>query len=72
MLIYYIGYLTIQDSKYKKINNITALYLVFNELNEYFEENNGNKYLTLINTNESKEKTKNYEIYIGDTNQTFK
>ena len=72
MLIYYIGYLTIQDSKYKKINNITALYLVFNELNEYFEENNGNKYLTLINTNESKEKTKNHEIYIRDTNQTFK
>ena len=27
----------------------------------YFEENNGNKYLALVATNESKEKTKKYE-----------
>ena len=29
---------------------------MFNKMNEYFEENNGNKYLTLAPTNESKEK----------------
>ena len=27
----------------------------------YFEEINGNKYLTLVSTNESKEETKQYE-----------
>ena len=38
-------------------------------MNGYFEENNGNKYLTLVPTNESKEKIKKYEelwIKIGD------
>ena len=30
-------------------------------MNGYFEEINGNKYLTLVPTNESKEKIKNYE-----------
>ena len=30
-------------------------------MNEYFEEINGNKYLTLVPTNESKEKIKKYE-----------
>ena len=58
MLLYYIGYLTIQDSKYIKINNITALYLAFNELNEYFEEINGNKYLTLLILMKAKKKLK--------------
>ena len=28
-------------------------------MNGYFEENNGNKYLKLVPTNESKEKNKN-------------
>ena len=35
--------------------------LIFNEVNGYFEEINGNKYLTLIPTNEGKEKTSKYE-----------
>ena len=30
-------------------------------MNGYFEEINGNKYLPLVSTNESKEKTKKYE-----------
>ena len=34
---------------------------MFNKMNGYFEENNGNKYLTLGPTNESKEKIKKYE-----------
>ena len=54
-------YLTIKDSKYVKINNVNTLYLIFGKVNECFEENNGNKYLTLVPTNESKEKIKKYE-----------
>ena len=34
---------------------------MLNKINGYFGENNGNKYLTLVPTNESKEKVKKYE-----------
>ena len=37
------------------------MYLIFNKVNGYFEEINENKYLTLVPTNESKEKIKKYE-----------
>ena len=56
ILIYYIGYLTIKDSKYVKINSVNPFYLIFNKANGYFEEINGSKYLTLVPTNESEEK----------------
>ena len=59
ILIYYIGYVTIKDSKYVKINSVNPLYLIFNKVNGYFEEINKSKYLTLVLTNESKEKIKN-------------
>ena len=61
ILIYYIGYVTIKDSKYIKINSVNPLYLIFSKVNGYFEEINGNKYLTLVPTIESKEKIKIYE-----------
>ena len=61
ILIYYIRYVTIKDSKYIKINSVNPLYLIFSKVNGYFEEINGNKYLTLVPTNESKEKNKKYE-----------
>ena len=36
--------------------SVNPLYLIFNKVNGYFEKINGNKYLTLALTNESKEK----------------
>ena len=59
ILIYYIGCVAIKDSKYVKINSIHHLYLIFNKVNEYFEEINRNKYLTLVPTSEKKIKKKN-------------
>ena len=53
--------MTIKDSKYVKINSVNPLYLIFNKVNGYFEEINGNKYLTLVPANETKEKIKKYE-----------
>ena len=53
ILIYYIGYVTIRDSKYVKANIINPLYLIINKVNGYFEETNKNKYLALVPTNES-------------------
>ena len=53
--------MTIKDSKYIKINSVNPLYLIFGKVNGYFEEVNGNKYLMLAPTNESKEIIKKYE-----------
>ena len=48
ILIYYIGYVTIKDSRYVKINSVNPLYVIFNKVNGYFEETNGNIYLMLV------------------------
>ena len=53
--------MTIKDSKYVKINSVNPLHLIFNRVNGYFEEINKSKYLTLVPTNESKEKIKKYK-----------
>ena len=55
ILIYHIGYVTI-DKRFKI--RVYSLYLIFRYLNEFFEEINGNKYLTLVITNKSEEKNK--------------
>ena len=55
----YIGYAAIKDSEYVKINNVNYLYLIIGKMNDYFEEINGYKYLTLVPTNKSKEIMKN-------------
>ena len=56
ILIYYTGYVIIKYLKYVKIISVNLLYLIFNKVNGYFEETNGNKYLTLVFTSEGKEK----------------
>ena len=57
ILIYYIGYVTIKDSKYLKI----VLFLVFSQVDGYFKEILKNKYLMLVPSNKSKGKIKKYE-----------
>ena len=52
--------MTIKNSKYVKINSVNPLYLIFNKVNGYFEEINDDEYLTLVATNENKEKIKTY------------
>ena len=59
ILIYCIGYVTIK--KDLKILSVNPLYLIFSNVNGYFEEINKNNYLTLVPTNESKGKIKKYE-----------
>ena len=60
-LFYYIGYVTVKDLKFVKINSENSLYLIFSKVNGYFEEITKNKYLELVPTNGSKEKIKKYE-----------
>ena len=50
--------MTIKDSKYMKIYSENLLYLIFRNINGYFEKINESRYLTLVPTNESKEKIK--------------
>ena len=55
--------------EYAEIYSVNPFHLIFGNVNGYFEEINGNKYLTLDPTNESEEKNKKYEelwIKIGD------
>ena len=54
ILIYYNGYVSLKDLRYVKINSVNLLHLIINK-KEYFEEINGNKILTLVPTNESKQ-----------------
>ena len=57
-----------------KIYIVNPLYFIFEQVNGYFEEINGNKYLMLAPINESKEKIKKYEelwIKIRDLNRTM-
>ena len=51
---------TITIRKDLKIYSVNPLHLIFGNVNGYFEEINGNKYLTLVPTNKSKEKLKIY------------
>ena len=47
--------------KYVKISSVNPLYLILNKVNGYFQEINENKYLTLVPTNEGKDKILKYE-----------
>ena len=65
IFLFTIVYVTIKNSKYLKIDRVNPLYLIFSKVNGYFEEMNGNKYLLIVPTNESKEKIlKNEELRI--------
>ena len=55
ILSYYIGHVTVKYLEYVKIKSVNPLYLIINKVNGYFEKINGNKYLTLVPNNESKE-----------------
>ena len=44
ILIYYIGYVTIKE--YVNIYSVNPLYLIFKNVNGYYEEINKSKYLT--------------------------
>ena len=44
-----------------KIYIVNPLYIILGDMNGYFEEINENKYLTLVPTNESRQKIKKYE-----------
>ena len=44
--IYYIGYITMKDSNYVKIDSVNPLYLIIGEVDGCIEEKDGSKYLS--------------------------
>ena len=60
---YYIGYVTVKDLRYVKINSVNPLYLIINIINGYIDEGNGNEYLTLVPSDESKDTLKSMKNY---------
>ena len=53
--IYYIGYITMKDSDYVKINSVNPLYLIINEVVGHIEEKHKSKYLVFDSANENNE-----------------
>ena len=51
----------VQNLCYITINSVIPLYLIINNINGYIEEIHGNKYMTLIPTDESKDTLRRYE-----------
>ena len=56
--IYYIAFVTIKDLKYLKTSSVYPLYILFSKVNGYFEEVNGNTYLTLVANMKAKKNLK--------------
>ena len=63
ILICYIGYVMVKDLRYIKINSVNPLYLPLSSISGFFKKINGNKYLTLVRNDESKEMVKNMKNY---------
>ena len=58
ILIYYIGYMTIKNSKYININRVNPSHLIINKMNGYIGEINENNCSMLVTTNGTKKKIK--------------
>ena len=60
IFFYYIWYVTIKGLSYVKINIVNSLYFIIDKISGYIEESNGNKYLTLVPPDESKNTLRRY------------
>ena len=49
---------------YQKIDGVNPLYIIIDKINGYIEVSNGNKYLTLVSTDESKIVKKYGELWV--------
>ena len=58
--IYYIGYITVNDSDYAKINSMNPLYKIISDVDGYVKEKNGSRYLVFDSANENNEVLKRY------------
>ena len=66
------SYVMIKELKYVKINSVNPLYLIIGKTNEYFENINGIRYLTLVPTDKRKEVMKKCEELWGKIRSLIK
>ena len=59
-VIYSIRYITMKSLDHVNNDSANSIYLVFNNVDEYIEESNGNKYLIFASTDKNKEIWKKY------------
>ena len=59
-VIYNIRYITMKSIDHENIDSENPLYLVFNNVDGYIKESNGNKYLTFDSTDKNKEVLEKY------------
>ena len=57
---YYIGYFTMKNSDYVKINSVSPSYITVNEVVGSIAEENGNKYPTFDSTDKNKKTLEKY------------
>ena len=58
--IYYIGYITVKNSYYVKINCVNPLHLIISEADGHIKEKNRSKYLVSDSANKNNEVLKKY------------
>ena len=56
----YIGYFTMKNSDYVKINSVNLLYLIIDKVDGSIEDKNGNKYLIFVSTDKNKKRLEKY------------
>ena len=54
VLICHIGYMTVKNVTYIKINRLNPLYVIIDKISGYIGDKNGNKHLALVPFDESK------------------
>ena len=59
-VIYHLEYITMKSLDNKNIDGANSLYLVFNNIDAYTEENNEDKYLTFTSTDKNKDALEDY------------
>ena len=64
--------MTIKGSKHINIYGVNPSYLIFNKVDGYFEEINGNKFLALVSTNEGSNNNNNNNNNNIDNNNNNK
>ena len=66
ILIFYFGFVTVRDLEYVKFNSVYPLYLIINKVNRYLKKLVEISILTLVPTNERKNKVKEHWSKIRD------
>ena len=65
---WYLSYRIPHNKKYENINRVNPLCLIIGEVDGYFEENNGNKYLTFASADKNKKVIEKYTKFWDEIN----